>query len=99
MERLGDLSPSLLVAFPTVGTLYARWEDIDDAAALMAAEGARRLAREWEATLTVHSCPAALKEGLDVFGEPPSSWRLMRQVKERWDERGVLAPGRFLGRL
>lgn len=55
--------------------------------------------REMEPSCVVERCPAATKAGLDVFGEAPSSLPLMRAVKERFDPRGTLSPGRFVGRI
>ncbi len=40
---------------------------------------------------------AALRAGLDAWGEPPAALATMRALKARFDPRGVLAPGRFVG--
>jgi glycolate oxidase FAD binding subunit len=42
------------------------------------------------------SAPHPLKEGLDVWGPPPSTFSLMREIKHRFDPHGLLNPGRFL---
>ncbi|KAE8762990.1 FAD-binding oxidoreductase [Georgenia thermotolerans] len=49
-----------------------------------------------EGTVTVLSAPAALREGLDVWG-PVGGLELMRAVKQRLDPGRHLAPGRFVG--
>jgi glycolate oxidase FAD binding subunit len=49
--------------------------------------------------LVVEYAPAALKERIDVWGPRRGDFELMRQVKEQFDPRGTLSPGRFLGRL
>ena len=51
------------------------------------------------ATLTVTSCSPELKRRIDVFGESPPAFELMRRVKQEFDPKGILSPGRFLGRL
>lgn len=40
---------------------------------------------------------SALRAGIDAWGEPPSTIATMRALKERFDPRGALAPGRFVG--
>jgi glycolate oxidase FAD binding subunit len=39
----------------------------------------------------------ALRAQLDAWGSPPSTLATMRALKARFDPRGVLAPGRFVG--
>ena len=39
----------------------------------------------------------ALRAGIDAWGEPPATIATMRALKERFDPRGALAPGRFVG--
>jgi glycolate oxidase FAD binding subunit len=41
----------------------------------------------------------ALKEKIDVWGEPSADFPLMRRIKEQFDPQGILSSGRFLGRL
>ena len=41
--------------------------------------------------------PAPLKRGRDVFGAPAGEAQLTRRLKERFDPRGTLNPGRFAG--
>ncbi|MFQ5895664.1 MAG: FAD-binding oxidoreductase [Nitrospinota bacterium] len=52
--------------------------------------------------LFVEGAPAALREELPLWGEgrlDPVQMRLMRQIKSQMDPRGILNPGRFLGRI
>jgi glycolate oxidase FAD binding subunit len=71
------------------------------------ASGQERLAERLRAataalggTLLLKRCPLDLKGRVDVFGDVPGpSFELMRRVKEQFDPKGVLSPGRFVGRL
>jgi glycolate oxidase FAD binding subunit len=47
----------------------------------------------------VISCSTDLKRQIDVFGEPPPSFELMRRIKQQFDPNDTLSPGRFVGRL
>ena len=40
-----------------------------------------------------------LRATLEPWGAPPSGFAKMRALKERFDPRGTLAPGRFIGRI
>jgi glycolate oxidase FAD binding subunit len=47
----------------------------------------------------VESAPISVKTGLEVWGPTPSSFALLRSLKNRFDHEGVLSPGRFIGGL
>ena len=49
--------------------------------------------------LIVEHCPPEIKQHIDVWGEAGDSLELMKKLKAVWDPQGILAPGRFLGRL
>jgi glycolate oxidase FAD binding subunit len=95
LEALGG--PPHILALPTIGVLYASWPQLDDP------EEAVRLLRAATTgtggSLALERCPPNLKRRLDVFGEPPPSFDLMRRVKQQFDPKGILSPGRHLGRL
>ena len=50
-------------------------------------------------TMVIESAPPAAKAALDVFGEPRGDIAIMRRIKEEFDPRRTLSPGRFIGRL
>jgi glycolate oxidase FAD binding subunit len=50
-------------------------------------------------SLVVTGCDTQLKRQIDVFGDPPPSFDLMRRIKQQFDPNGILSPGRFVGRL
>jgi glycolate oxidase FAD binding subunit len=47
--------------------------------------------------LTVLSAPMAVKEQVDVWGYTGNALPLMRRIKEQFDSKNILSPGRFLG--
>jgi glycolate oxidase FAD binding subunit len=59
----------------------------------------QQLAQRHQASLLIECCGVDTKRALDVFGQPPNSFPLMRAVKEQFDPNRVLSPGRFLGRM
>lgn len=89
--------PASVLAWPTVGIVYMGWATGGDTWDLL--PRLRRLAAQLGGNLTILACPEEAKEHIDVFGELPSPFPLMRRLKEQWDPQGVLSPGRFLGRL
>ena len=54
-------------------------------------------ARGW--AVFVEAASAELKRRVDVFGPPADTLPLMRALKQRFDPRGVLSPGRYAGRI
>ena len=59
----------------------------------------RQLARTGGGNLVVLQCDTSWKSELAVFGDPESSWPLMRQVKAALDPRNLLNPHRLHGPL
>lgn len=89
--------PPHILALPTVGVLYASWPRLGDAEA--AVGRLRTAVTAVDGSLVLERCPLDIKPRLDVFGDPPPSFDLMRRVKEQFDPKGVLSPGRQVGRL
>jgi glycolate dehydrogenase FAD-binding subunit len=84
--------------FPLAGSIGFTWL------------GARRdedlVRRVWAVTARLGGnaimtgCSPELKRQIDVFGEvPPKTLELMRRVKQQFDPKGILSPGRFVGRI
>ncbi len=80
-----------------VGVLRAAFAG--DESALPLVRALRALAREHLGTLVVERCPTAMKAEIDVLGEPGDSQVIAQRLKARFDPHGIMAPGRFLGRL
>ncbi len=89
--------PPHILALPTVGVLYASWPRLEDAEA--AVDRLHTAVTAVDGSLVLERCPLDIKPHLDVFGDPPPSFDLMRRVKEQFDPKGVLSPGRQVGRL
>ncbi|MBI2872026.1 MAG: FAD-binding oxidoreductase [Chloroflexi bacterium] len=92
-----------LVAHVGHGVVRATWWPANGgpaldtkAMALLVAE-LRRRATPLGSYAIVERCPAAAKEGLDVWGEGVEGLDLMRRIKEQYDPQGTLNPGRFVG--
>ena len=64
-----------------------------------AIEEARRQATEAGGALVVAAAPVAVKRRIDVWGDAGSALPLMRRLKQQFDPRGTLNPGRFIGGL
>lgn len=62
-------------------------------------EKLRRLAGNAGGALVIERGPAGLKERVDVWGPTGDDFEVMRKLKEAWDPKGVLSPGRFVGGL
>jgi len=45
----------------------------------------------------VQTMPAALRESIDAWDEPPASITLMREIKRQFDPNRTLNPGCFVG--
>ncbi|HXV59219.1 MAG TPA: FAD-binding oxidoreductase [Vicinamibacteria bacterium] len=82
-----------LVAHPDSGLVFSRTEEPDGLS------DRQEVARRLGANVVLEQAPPGLKEDMDVFGEPPKAFAIMRRLKQELDPRGILSPGRFVGRL
>lgn len=82
-----------LVGYPDAGLVYSRTTDPD------ALVDRQERAAVQGGGVVVESAPAELKSELDVYGETPGGFELMRQIKTKLDPGGILSPGRFVGRI
>jgi glycolate oxidase FAD binding subunit len=51
------------------------------------------------ATTILERAPSEIKRILDVWGDRPAGFTLMRQLKDAFDPDGILSPGRYVGGL
>jgi len=92
----------LVVSHLTAGIVYSAWplpQDEDVQRPLDLVTTLRHAVARLGGSLVVEACPLALKEKIDVWGEPAADFPLMQRLKEQFDPHGILNPGRFLGRL
>ena len=81
------------VAFVFYGERSFREADFDGLANLI---GELRTASEHHGALVVEHAPAALKERVGVWGSARGNLHLMEMLKNRFDPKGTLNPGRFV---
>jgi glycolate oxidase FAD binding subunit len=79
------------VAYPTIGTAYTAC-DAGPAIDAMRADGGA-------SAVIVHAMPDAARGTVDAWGPPPAAFPVMRELKARFDPRGLCNPGRFVGGL
>jgi glycolate oxidase FAD binding subunit len=87
-----------LLVYPGAGLVFAFLDLAGAAAAAGAALAAvRDAARAGGGGFVVEEAPLAVKRAHDAFGDPPGGLAIMRSLKQRFDPRGILNPGRFAG--
>lgn len=84
----------LITAAPVAGRLWVEWRE-EDPEPLLAR--LRQAASAHQAAWVVEACPPEIKRHIDVFGDPPAALPLMRRIKQEFDPKGILSPGRYLG--
>jgi glycolate oxidase FAD binding subunit len=95
-EIVTRADPPALLAHAGVGLLYAVCSADDGPAVTDALARAAAAIREpLNAYVVVEAAPPALKPRLPVWGEPPGGLSLMRRLREQFDPRGIMVPGRL----
>jgi len=88
------------IVYPSLGVAFLSGIAADAVAAEEALLGARAVAESLHGNLVVTDVrDRALSDAVDPYGTLPSSFFLMRRLKERFDPARRLNPGRFLGGL
>jgi len=103
ITETGVPSPAL-IARAGSGLLYAFWSPPDVAtcapeAWLNTVQQFRKECVGLGGSLVIESCPDSLWGVLDPWGEAPVTLPVMRRLKELFDPRGILNPGRYVGGL
>jgi glycolate oxidase FAD binding subunit len=90
-----------LVADLGFGNMRLFWwrETAEDDMVLDAVARIRAIARSVGGSAVVEHCPLSIKAGIDVWGDPPQGFDVMRSIKQRFDPQNILSPGRFVGGL
>ena len=94
----GDAPTITSLSYPTTGLVLARLGGAPVERLVDVIEAARKLATEAAGSLLVTTAPVAVKERVDVWGEADAP-SLTRRLKQEFDPRGTLNPGRFVGGL
>lgn len=85
------------MAYPTTGLVLTRLSAAGDEQLAAVIEGARRLATQADGSLVVTAAPLAVKTRIDVWGGMGDARPTMTRLKQQFDARGTLNPGRFVG--
>jgi glycolate oxidase FAD binding subunit len=90
-----------LLAYPGLGLVFAGFplEGEDTTSAAAAFDASAAAARASGGSAVCEQAPGWAKRGRDVFGEAGELLPLTQELKRRFDPKGVLNPGRFLGHL
>ncbi len=84
--------PVEVLAHAGVGLLYAACADVDGPGMV---DALGRAAAKIGGYSVVEVAPPALKARLAVWGSPPGGLDLMRRLREKFDPRGIMVPGRL----
>lgn len=72
---------------------------LESSTALSLIQNLRTAAQELRGSIVIERCAPEIKKRVDIWGAPGNDFEIMRKVKQVWDPKGILSPGRFLGRL
>ncbi len=89
--------PARYIAHAGCGTVWCSLDAVPPNAEWFSTLSA--LAQEQRGHVVMVAAPPAFKEGIDVWGPPPLSLAIMREIKHQFDPQGILNPGRFITRL
>lgn len=90
----GELSSTI-----TAGVIRANLQPSRDARAGALVAAAQEVASRYEGSVAVDAAPPLLKQEIDVFGPLRSDFAIMKRLKEEFDPKRILSPGRFVGRI
>jgi glycolate oxidase FAD binding subunit len=79
------------------GVSYVALSGGDEEARVQAVEELREIWVRWGGSVVVRQAPLSVKKRLETWGPARDYLNLTRRVKEKFDPRGLLNPGRFLG--
>jgi glycolate oxidase FAD binding subunit len=90
---------ALLSATVTAGLIRAQLHPTREARAHALLVTATEVAARHDGFVVVDAAPMSLKRQIDVFGPTRPDFAIMRRLKDEFDPRRTLSPGRFMGRL
>jgi glycolate oxidase FAD binding subunit len=101
-EQEAENDKALLASFAQLGVGVLHLCLLSEAATPAISGLIRRLRSATESlggVLIVERCHWDIKDRVDAWGSPGDDFAVMKKIKETWDPKGTLSPGRFLGRL
>ena len=96
-EVAGRLGIRSRVVLQATGTGVVRLDGVHEQALAAGLGVLRSRVMEDRGSLVVQACPAPIKDRIDVWGQPGDAHPLMLRIKEQFDPRGIMNPGRFIG--
>jgi len=98
LSRSENAAAPLAVSNPAHGVVLVNWTQTEEHSALAAAlRETRDKVHDLGGRLVIERCPLAMKADLDVWDESGEAAAIMRRMKDLYDPRGILNPGRFVG--
>jgi glycolate oxidase FAD binding subunit len=97
LNEIGIATP-YLAASPGLGAVVARLDFGPEGSARSLAE-AQGVLLGLADTVTILTAPPPWKHGIDVWGRLPEGFDVMRSLREQFDPRRTINPGRFAGFL
>jgi glycolate oxidase FAD binding subunit len=80
-----------------IGVTYVALSGRDEEAHIQVVEELREIWTRRGGSVVVRSAPPAFKERVEAWGPLGSRLELTRRVKQKFDPRGIMNPGRFAG--
>jgi glycolate oxidase FAD binding subunit len=80
-----------------IGVTYVALSGRDEEAHIQIVEELREIWTRRGGSVVVRSAPPAFKERVEAWGPLGSRLELTRRVKQKFDPRGIMNPGRFAG--
>lgn len=97
-RRLIGAAP-MISATIAAGVIRVQLEPARDARALSLVQSVREVVDRAGGSVVVEAAPLSVKRQIDVFGPLRPDVAIMRRLKQEFDPKRILAPGRFVGRL
>lgn len=88
-----------VVAYPTAGIVYGAWPDAGSVSADALRDLRSHAVESGRGALILERGPVELKRTLGVWGNPRADFALMRHLKDEFDPKRILNPGRYVGGL
>ena len=99
-DHTARLEPAI-VSHPAHGTVLVGWFAGGESPTADGATGMLRLTREAVhrsgGKMVIERCPPEVKSGFDVWDDVGESISIMRRLKEQYDPKRIVNPGRFVG--